>query len=357
MDNNKIGKFILNMRKEKNLTQKELGDKLFVTDKAVSKWERGVSLPDITMLNKLSKILGVSVNDILDGTKESNRKIDVNKEIENIKEMMNKKHKSKVKKILLCLALLVIVIIYLIFKNISLGYDIKTVHYNHTDRNINIGIPKLSFMLKNNDRSYSFKNFRSAGILENEVKKYLKTLKYSTCNNTIYYYNEKDNYSIINYSVKNHFLYSTISYEIVEKDFCFTNKMNEYSKKLSGLRKFHTMNGDGISLSKDVYFKPRLVVYFKDDIDNKKQNFNAELTVRYLHQKDNYWDKILQEEIEKSEGTYEIKEDKLYYYRSKIDKKIDGINIPDVSAFKIEDGSLILIDNYLSSYEESIILK
>ena len=133
--------------------------------------------------------------------------------------------------------------------------------------------------------------------------------------------------------------------------------MNEYSKKLSGLRKFHTMNGDGISLSKDVYFKPRLVVYFKDDIDNKKQNFNAELTVRYLHQKDNYWDKILQEEIEKSEGTYEIKEDKLYYYRSKIDKKIDGINIPDVSAFKIEDGSLILIDNYLSSYEESIILK
>ena len=95
MDNNKIGKFILNTRKEKNLTQKELGDKLFVTDKAVSKWERGVSLPDITMLNKLSKILGVSVNDILDGTKESNRKIDVNKEIENIPKVLCDKHAGK----------------------------------------------------------------------------------------------------------------------------------------------------------------------------------------------------------------------------------------------------------------------
>ena len=45
MDNNKIGKFIASLRKEKNLTQQELGDKLFVTDKAVSKWERGVADP------------------------------------------------------------------------------------------------------------------------------------------------------------------------------------------------------------------------------------------------------------------------------------------------------------------------
>ena len=44
MDNNKIGKFIASLRKEQGLTQKELADKLFVTDKAVSKWERGLSL-------------------------------------------------------------------------------------------------------------------------------------------------------------------------------------------------------------------------------------------------------------------------------------------------------------------------
>ena len=50
MDNNKIGKFIASRRKEKGLTQQELGNNLFVTDKAVSKWERGLSLPDITII-------------------------------------------------------------------------------------------------------------------------------------------------------------------------------------------------------------------------------------------------------------------------------------------------------------------
>ena len=49
MENNKIGSFILELRKEKGLTQQELGDKLFVTDKAVSKWERGLSLPDVSI--------------------------------------------------------------------------------------------------------------------------------------------------------------------------------------------------------------------------------------------------------------------------------------------------------------------
>lgn len=44
MDNNKIGKYIASLRKEKKLTQAELGNKLFVTDKAVSKWERGILL-------------------------------------------------------------------------------------------------------------------------------------------------------------------------------------------------------------------------------------------------------------------------------------------------------------------------
>ena len=61
MDNNKIGKFIASVRKEKNLTQQELGNKLFVTDKAVSKWERGLSLPDITILEKLAKELDTDI--------------------------------------------------------------------------------------------------------------------------------------------------------------------------------------------------------------------------------------------------------------------------------------------------------
>ena len=61
MNNEKIGAFIAQLRKSQNLTQRELAEKLNVTDKAVSKWERGVSLPDITLLPDLSEMLCVTI--------------------------------------------------------------------------------------------------------------------------------------------------------------------------------------------------------------------------------------------------------------------------------------------------------
>lgn len=65
----KIGKFICECRKLQKLTQKDLANKLGVTDKAVSKWERGLSYPDIELLIPLAKILGVSTTELLMGEK------------------------------------------------------------------------------------------------------------------------------------------------------------------------------------------------------------------------------------------------------------------------------------------------
>jgi transcriptional regulator with XRE-family HTH domain len=67
LDNKKIGDFILTLRKAKNMTQKELAEKLNITDKAVSKWERGLGYPDITIVSKLADILDVTVNELLNG--------------------------------------------------------------------------------------------------------------------------------------------------------------------------------------------------------------------------------------------------------------------------------------------------
>ena len=72
MNTNEIGKHIAFLRKEKKLTQQQLGDKLFVTDKAVSKWERGLSLPDITILEKLASELDTDIYNILQIEKKSN---------------------------------------------------------------------------------------------------------------------------------------------------------------------------------------------------------------------------------------------------------------------------------------------
>lgn len=67
MDAGKTGKFISEKRKAINLTQKELADKLHITDKAVSKWERGLSFPDISILIPLAEILNISLYDLLKG--------------------------------------------------------------------------------------------------------------------------------------------------------------------------------------------------------------------------------------------------------------------------------------------------
>lgn len=67
MDAKKTGNLIAKKRKERNLSQRELAECLHITDKAISKWERGLSFPDITILIPLSEALNVSLYDLLTG--------------------------------------------------------------------------------------------------------------------------------------------------------------------------------------------------------------------------------------------------------------------------------------------------
>lgn len=69
MDQLKIGKFIAERRKEKSLTQMQLAEKLGITDKAISKWERGIAMPDTSIMLELCDILSISVNELLNGEK------------------------------------------------------------------------------------------------------------------------------------------------------------------------------------------------------------------------------------------------------------------------------------------------
>ena len=62
-----LGRFISTCRKEKNLTQKQLGEELGVTDRAVSKWENGKSFPDISLIEPLCQILDISVSEFMLG--------------------------------------------------------------------------------------------------------------------------------------------------------------------------------------------------------------------------------------------------------------------------------------------------
>jgi transcriptional regulator with XRE-family HTH domain len=70
MDNSKTGALIRARRKELNLTQKELAERLHITDRAVSKWERGLCAPDIALLEPLAETLDVSVVELLEGERQ-----------------------------------------------------------------------------------------------------------------------------------------------------------------------------------------------------------------------------------------------------------------------------------------------
>ena len=92
MNPEKVGKFIRELRKKNNLTQKDLADKYGVTYQAVSKWENGINLPEISLIRQMSKDFNISVEDILDG-----------------EENPNSYKKRPLKFILLLLALIVII--------------------------------------------------------------------------------------------------------------------------------------------------------------------------------------------------------------------------------------------------------
>lgn len=76
MDPKKTGNIISEARKNSNMTQKELADKLYVSDKAVSKWERGLCFPDISVLIPLTEVLNISLYDLLRGEKMNKKEVE-----------------------------------------------------------------------------------------------------------------------------------------------------------------------------------------------------------------------------------------------------------------------------------------
>ena len=96
MDYNKIGNFIATERKTKNLTQAKLAEKIFVSEKTISKWEKGNGIPDTNSLVKICEVFGVSLNELLSGerkgvtNKQQNEKLllDITKELEQRNKML-----------------------------------------------------------------------------------------------------------------------------------------------------------------------------------------------------------------------------------------------------------------------------
>ena len=123
MNQEKIGKFISKCRKEKRLTQSKLGEKLGVSSKAVSKWETGRSMPDISIMQKLCNILDISLNDLFAGEKIKEQDLEKasEKTIINILTL-NKIQQNKKQILLIFTIILTVVFIAIISKMLLVQY-------------------------------------------------------------------------------------------------------------------------------------------------------------------------------------------------------------------------------------------
>ncbi len=120
MDMQKIGVFLAELRKEKNLTQDELGEQIGVTNKTVSRWENGNYLPPVEMLQILSKFYDVSINEILNGERINDNDYK-NVSDENVKCALDRSNAiiRKHKKIMNWIIAIVVALLYIVISLIS----------------------------------------------------------------------------------------------------------------------------------------------------------------------------------------------------------------------------------------------
>lgn len=118
MNQEKIGKFIADLRKKNDLTQEELANKLGITKNAVSKWERGISLMDMSLLNPLCDILGITIAELLSGEKikKDDYQLKTDDVIKKTIDYTNKRiKKSKIRSIILTLFSIIILACIVLF--------------------------------------------------------------------------------------------------------------------------------------------------------------------------------------------------------------------------------------------------
>ena len=133
MDLKRIGLFLSEQRRKKNMTQKELAIILSVSNQAISKWERGLCYPDITLLPLLCETLGISIVEFLNGDEnemhlinDENIKKAVDRTLEYSKELINKdriKQKKILQSFIISMCLIFVVLFWVIDFNRYLSFE------------------------------------------------------------------------------------------------------------------------------------------------------------------------------------------------------------------------------------------
>lgn len=133
MDANKFGSFVAERRKELKMTQKDLATRIQVTDKAVSKWERGLGFPDINTIEPLADALNVSIIELMKSEREMENVLKVETVVEDVLDMAGKEVHKKQNRILIIL----VVTTFLC----SLVEMLQSIDWNASNLSMSVTIP------------------------------------------------------------------------------------------------------------------------------------------------------------------------------------------------------------------------
>lgn len=226
MEQEKIGKFIAECRKKQKLTQEQLGEKIGVTSKSISRWENGKTMPDISLFEPLCKELNISVSELLKGEEinsfenqldASSQPLVEPEQLVEYSEYLKRKRRNAAMikatvKTTICLLLLLFIATLAIalftnktfFKDTYIGIQ-----------NQEIFVPRYSYFYKESGFTVaSFYSFKSEKQLEKEISEYMKEFEYHSDESWSGY--KKDDLYIQRYEVIDEGLYRVISitYEV-----------------------------------------------------------------------------------------------------------------------------------------------
>jgi len=224
MNQANIGKFISELRKEKNMTQLELANKLGITDRAISKWENGRGMPDVSLLEPLCKELNISINELLTG-----KKIEHDTPLsslavhdENTKEaptvslsadalttysrLLNQKKKRKLPLTVIAVLLIFISLIVIITTLSSNKTFFKSTYCSDFAGSVVIPIPTFSYYRHTgglDEYTTTLKTLRQPDDVNVFIDDYLRTLEIVDHDGEICYYDAENDFTILAYKANN----------------------------------------------------------------------------------------------------------------------------------------------------------
>ena len=213
MDQKEIGRLVAKLRKEKQMTQMELANKLGVTDRAVFKWENGRGMPDLSLLNPLCDELGISMNELLNGKKVENddqNETSVSEQVlagfrSQLKQEEEKKAKKKIVSWVFITAAVLAVAILMVTLSCNKTFFKETYEADFLS-DVHISIPRFCYYRRTgglDEYTTTLKTLQEPDEVDVFIDEYLRSLEIIESRDRMYYYDSEQDLSILGYRINN----------------------------------------------------------------------------------------------------------------------------------------------------------